>query len=267
MVDVLRRNHVTVEGPSHSAGTLVFAHGFGTDQTAWSAVAESFREQYRVVRFDHVGAGRSDPEAFSPNRYTGPEAYADDLLEILDALTIRDAVLVAHSMSGMIGVVAATRRPGCFSKLILVGASARYLDEPETGYRGGFNRADLDVLYRAMETHYYAWASGFARHMMANPDQPDLGTEFAATLAAIRPDIALTVLRHIFESDLRDLLPLVRQPTLVVQTRQDHAVPIEAAEELARRLPDGRLVVIDAEGHLPHLSAADEVVAAIRSFL
>lgn len=259
----LVRNNVRVVGSG--AKTIIFAHGFGTDQTAWRRQESVLAADHRLVLFDHVGAGSSDPRAYSPQRYRSLHSYADDLLEILAELEVQDAVYVGHSMSGSIGVLAAALEPERFSRMIFLNASPRYLNDGD--YHGGFEQSDIDNLYAAMTTNYQLWVSGFARMVMANPERMDLTQEFAATLSAIRPDIAVAVSRIIFQSDYRAELPRHRVPTLIVQSSHDVAVPRGVGEYLARHIPRAELLVIDAHGHLPHMSAPQAVLDAICSFI
>lgn len=264
-IDPLIRNNVRVigEGPS----TIVLAHGFGSDQTAWRYQAAELAKSHRVVLFDHVGANPTTLAAYSPRRYRSLHGYSDDLLEILAELDVKNAFYVGHSMSGMIGLLSATIEPARFSRLVLLAASPRYLNDAATGYHGGFEPSDIEGLYAAMSSHYQAWASGFAGLAMGNPNRPELGDEFRATLSAIRPDIAVAVARVIFSFDHRADVPRMTLPTLVVQTDRDIAVPVAVGTYLAKHLPHAALKIIAADGHLPHLSAPDLVLDAIRAFL
>lgn len=264
-IDPLIRNNVHVLGSGPS--TIVLAHGFGSDQTAWRHQAAELGKSHRVVLFDHVGANAATIDAYSPRRYRSLHGYSDDLLEILAELDVNDAFYVGHSMSGMIGILSAIVEPERFSRLVVLAASPRYLNDPETGYHGGFEPAAMERIYSAMAAHYQAWASGFAGLAMGNADRPELHAEFRATLSAIRPDIAVAVARVIFSSDHRADLPRMTRPTLVVQTHQDIAVPLEVGAYLARHLPHAELKIIDSEGHLPHMSAPSLVLDAIRAFL
>jgi sigma-B regulation protein RsbQ len=261
----IKKNNVTVHGNSASDRTMVFAHGFGTDQTAWEQVVESFKKDFRIVLYDNVGAGKSDPAAFSPNKYDNLDAYAADLINLCDALGVRDAIVVAHSVSAMVSSLAAIKRPELFSKLILVGASPRYLDDGE--YHGGFDRPSLDGLFGAMDNNYFAWVSGFAPAAMRNADRPQLAEGFAASLSAIRPDIAQSVARVIFQSDYRHILSQIDKPTLLLQTKTDIAVPGAVAEYLQSHIRNSKLEVVNAEGHFPHISAAGEIIKAIEDFI
>lgn len=260
---ILERNNVKILGKGKQ--TLIFAHGFGSDQTAWRHQVAAFAPIYRIVLFDHVGAGKSDFNAYSPHRYSSLYSYAEDLLDLCAELKLTKPILVGHSASGMISLLAALVEPECFSKLIFVGASPRYLNDRE--YVGGFGRTDLDALYAAMSSNYYNWASGFAPLIMGNPDRPELAREFAKTLTAIRPDIAQAVARVIFESDHRQELPRLQVPTLILQPSKDPAVPLEVGRYMADKIRHNQFMPIDAEGHSPHLSAPDVVTKAIASWI
>lgn len=253
----------------HIVGTgdqpLVMAHGFGSDQTAWRYQVEALSSQYRIVLFDYIGYGKSDISDYSPLRYNRVESYRDDLLEIYDALDLTGTIFIGHSMSAMIGMLAALAQPERFTKLIFVGASPRYLNDD--GYIGGFNQSDLNSLYETMAVNYLDWSSGFAPLAIANPDRPELAQEFIQTLSAMRPDIAQSIARVIFESDFRDQLTAVQQPVLILQTQHDIIVPEAVGDYLAARIPRNKLIFLNAEGHLPHLSSPDEVLSAIQQFI
>ena len=260
---VLKRNNVNQAGDGKQ--TLIFAHGFGSDQTAWRHQVAAFASNFRIVLFDHVGAGQSDFSAYSPRRYSSLYSYAEDLLDLCAELKLKQTVLVAHSVSGMASLLAALVEPERFSQLIFISASPRYLNDKN--YIGGFEQADLDALYAAMASNYYAWASGFAPIVMGNLDKPELALEFAKTLSQIRPDIAQAVARVIFQSDHRAELARLNIPTVILQSNNDIAVPPQVGQYLADHIPQGRLIPIAAEGHLPHLSAPETVTQAIASCL
>jgi sigma-B regulation protein RsbQ len=249
------------EGPT----TLVFAHGFGSDQTAWRHQVAAFKDRYRILLFDHLGCGQSNSQEYNPVTYNSLARYRDDLLAIYAALGLTQTIYVGHSMSAMMGALASIAYPEGFDRLIFVGASPHYCNDG--AYIGGFTPADLDNLYRAMADNYLGWANGFSQLMMANADRPELGREFARTLAAMRPDIAQSIAQLIFESDLRAQIPLIRHPVLVLQAQYDAAVPVSVGAYLAATLPQAELVLLPTEGHLPHLSAPDVVTAAIRKFI
>lgn len=264
-MDINRKNNTTVVGNVNASQTIVFAHGFGTDQSAWNQVAPSFESDYRVILYDNVGGGDTPEEAFNPNRYSSLEAYASDLIDICRYYKVENGILVAHSVSAMIGILASNREPSIFSKLVLVGGSPRYLND--TDYIGGFDQHELDALYDTMANNYFAWISGFSAMAMGNPDRPTLAEKFCFTLSKIRPDIAQSVVKVIFQSDYRSQLEYVTKPTLIIQAHEDLAVPMAVAEYLNRHIRNSELAVVDATGHFPHISAPDEVTKAIKSFI
>ncbi|MDC0707509.1 alpha/beta hydrolase [Stigmatella sp. ncwal1] len=260
---IYARNNVRVLG---SLGPpLIFAHGFGSEQRAWRHQVAAFRDKYQIILLDHVGSGRSDFNAYSADRYSHIRRYAEDLLEICEELDVMDGILVGHSVSGMAGMLAAIAEPKRFRQLVFVKASPRYLNDGD--YVGGFEQPQLDALYAAMSANFYSWAMGFAPLAMNTPDMPELSNEFARTMSSMRPDIALSTARVIFESDCRAALPLLKTPTLILQSGQDIAVADEVGVYMAQRIPNAQLTRIDARGHLPHLSSPGVVNQAIKDFL
>ena len=245
--------------------TLVLCHGFGTDQTAWAAQVEALSQNYRLVLFDLPGCGGARKEAYDQHRHATLHGYADDLIHLCDELGIEDAIYIGHSVGGMIGCLAQAAKPSLFRALALVGASARYLDDGD--YAGGFGQADVDGIIQAMQQDYIAWASGFGELAMANGDRPYLAQEFTRSLLAMEPDISCRMVRTIFTSDHRRDVTRVLCPALVLQTAQDAAVPLSAAQWLADAIPEAGLQVIEAEGHFPHISAPDAVNKALVRFL
>jgi sigma-B regulation protein RsbQ len=264
-LDLRRRHHVSFKGRDDAPRCIVFAHGFGTDQRAWDAIWPAFAEDFRIVLYDHAGAGSCDPAAFEQHRYLTMDAYARDLNALLDELGLREVVFVGHSMGSITGILAAIARPEQFSRLVCIGASARYLDAP--GYRGGFREEDLHALYREVTVGRDRWADQFAPQAMGNRDRPELAEHFARTIKSVPADAILTVLCSIFQSDYRDTVGRLARPLLLLQTREDAAVPPEAAEYLHGAVPGSELVILDAEGHLPHISAPQRVVEAMQDFV
>jgi sigma-B regulation protein RsbQ len=263
-MDVVARNNVSVSGPE-GAPPMLFAHGFGCDQNMWRHVAPAFAADHRIVLFDHVGAGGADPSAWDPERYSSLEGYAADVLEICGALGLEDVVFVGHSVSAMIGMLAAAREPGRFAKLVLVGPSPRYIDDD--GYVGGFAREDIEELLESLDSNFLGWSSAMAPVIAGNPDRPELGEELTNSFCRTDPDIAKHFARVTFLSDNRDDLDAVRTPALVLQCADDAIAPQAVGEYVHRRLADSRLVLMQATGHCPNLSAPAETIAAIRAFL
>jgi sigma-B regulation protein RsbQ len=244
---------------------MLFAHGFGCDQNMWRFVVPAFEDRYRVVLFDHVGAGRSDLTAYDRSRHAELQGYADDVLEICAALELEDVVFVGHSVSSMIGVLAANLEPDRFDRLVLVGPSPCYIDEGD--YVGGFSRDDIDELLASLDSNYLGWSSAMAPVIMGNGDRPELGEELTNSFCATDPEIARQFARVTFMSDNRLDLPRLTVPALVLQCANDPIAPQAVGEYVDRQIPDSRLVQLDATGHCPNLSAPDETVAAIETFL
>ena len=261
---VVDRHHV-VESGVRGARPMLFAHGFGCDQRMWRLVAPAFEADHRVIVFDHVGAGRSDLSAYDPQRYRSLEAYADDVVELCRALDVTDAVFVGHSVSAMIGVLAAIRAPGRIGALVLVGPSPRYIDDDD--YSGGFSRADIDELLESLESNFLGWSGAMAPVIMGNPEHPELGEELTNSFCRTDPDIAAQFARVTFLSDNRSDLAAVDVPTLVLQCRDDAIAPQAVGEYVHQAIGGSEYVLLDATGHCPNLSAPEATTAAIRAFL
>jgi sigma-B regulation protein RsbQ len=257
------RNNVNVRGGG--AQPMMFAHGFGCDQNMWRFVAPRFERSHRVVLFDHVGAGRSDLSAWDRGRYATLRGYADDVLEICRELDLRDVVFVGHSVSAMIGVLAAIREPERFAKLVLVGPSPRYIDDE--GYVGGFKRSDIESLLESLDSNYLGWATTMAPVIMGNPNRPELGHELANSFCRTDPKIARHFAAVTFLSDNRADLPAVRTPSLVLQCSEDVIAPVTVGQYVHEHLAGSELVLLKATGHCPNLSAPEETTAAIEAFV
>lgn len=260
------RNHVTVTG-RRGAPVIVLAHGFGCDQSLWRLVVPTLEQDFTVVRFDHVGAGRSDLSAWSASRYSTLDSYAEDALEVCRDLGLGPVVFVGHSVSAMMGVLAAAQDPDAFSGLVLLVPSPRFIDDPATGYRGGFSAEDIDELLEALEANYLGWSGAMAPVIMGNPERPVLGDELTDLFCRTDPDIARVFARVTFLSDNRDDLAAVSVPTLVAQCSRDAIAPPEVGAFVHAAIPGSELVTLDATGHCPQLSAPDETAAAIAEFV
>ena len=260
---VLERNNVKVSGSSGQP--MVFAHGFGCDQNMWRFVAPAFEPHYRVVLFDHVGSGGSDLRAWNRAKYGSLDGYAGDVLEICAELDLRDVIFVGHSVSAMIGVLAAAREPDRFARLVLVGPSPRYVNDGD--YVGGFSREDIHGLLDLLDSNYLGWSTAMAPAIMGNPDRPELAAELTNSFCRTDPDIARHFARVTFLSDNRADLAGVAVPSLVLQCSDDAIAPAQVGEYVHRHLANSRLVHLHAQGHCPNLSAPEETVAAIKSFL
>jgi sigma-B regulation protein RsbQ len=264
MTSATGRNNVTVHGPEDGR-PMVFAHGFGCDQNMWRYVWPAFADDHRVVLFDHVGAGGSDTRTYDAQRYASLRGYASDVLDICHELDLRDVVFVGHSVSAMIGILAATTEPEIFAQLVLVGPSPRYINDGD--YVGGFAREDIDGLLQSLESNYLGWSSAMAPVIIGNPDRPELGEELTNSFCRADPEIAAQFARVTFLSDNRADLARVTTPALVMQCAEDIIAPQGVGEYVQRQIADSRIVHLQATGHCPNLSAPQETIAVIREFL
>ena len=261
---VLARNNVNVHG-NPDGRPMLFAHGFGCDQNMWRYVWPAFEADFRIVLFDHVGAGGSDAAAFDRRRYASLQGYADDVLEICRGLDLTDTVFVGHSVSAMIGVLAAAEAPDRFGSLVLIGPSPRYIDDGD--YVGGFSEQDITGLLESMDSNFLGWSSTMAPLIMGNEDRPELGEELTNSFCRSDPEIAKQFARVTFMSDNRGDLAAVRTPALVLQCSDDPIAPEAVGRYVAGCLPASRYVQLAATGHCPNLSAPEETIAAISAFV
>jgi sigma-B regulation protein RsbQ len=262
-MSIQQRNHVNVIGSGKRV--LMFAHGYGCDQNMWRHVTPSFADEYIVVLFDFVGAGNSDPSAFDRMRYSSLRGYAQDVIDIIDDLGLTQVNFVGHSVSSMIGALAAIERPELFESLVMIGPSPSYMNDGE--YTGGFERADIDELLDMLEANHLGWSSAMAPLIMGNPQDPELAAELEASFCRTNPVFAQHFARVTFLSDNRADLPKLHTRTLILQCQNDVIAPSTVGEYINRCLPKSKLVLMDATGHCPHMSAPTEVVAEMKRFL
>lgn len=257
------RNKVRISGDG--AITMVFAHGFGCDQTMWNRLAPIYAGRFRTLTFDLVGSGGSDLAAYDRAKYGSLHGHADDLLDILREHVTGKAVFVGHSVSAMIGMLATIRAPELFAAQVMVGPSPCYIDDGD--YVGGFSRDDIDELLDTMEANYLGWSSSLAPAIMGAPDRPELGRELADSFCRNDPDIAKHFARTTFLSDHRADVPKSTVPALILQCSDDMVAPRQVGDYLHRHLPHSTLHVIENIGHCPHMSAPTESSNAIDAFL
>ena len=264
LMSVFIRNNVRVSG--HGDRSIVFAHGFGGDQAMWRFVAPAFEATHKVVLFDYVGAGRSDLRAYDPTRYGTLQGYASDVLEVIEALELHDVIFVGHSVSATVGMLASLRRPSRFSRLVHVGPSPSYLNDPPH-YRGGFEPQDITGLLDMMEKNYTGWAGALAPVIAGNADRPEHAAELEASLRATDPAIARRFAEATFLSDHRRDVPQVSVPSLIMQCAQDAIAPESVGRWLAQHLPNSTYHAMEATGHCPHLTHPEETIRVIRAYL
>ncbi|MGW5733282.1 MULTISPECIES: alpha/beta fold hydrolase [Streptomyces] len=263
-MDIRRRNNVTVTGRADGP-VIVLAHGFGCDQNMWRLIVPALAENHRVVLFDYVGSGGADPSAWDAGRYSTLEGYARDVLEVCEALDLRDATFVGHSVSAMVGVLAAAKAPRRISRQVMVAPSPRYIDDD--GYRGGFSAEDIEELLESLESNYLGWSAAMAPVIMGNADRPELGQELTGSFCATDPDMARVFARTTFLSDSRDDLKTVDVPTLILDCKQDVIAPREVGAYVHSAIPGSRRVTLEATGHCPQLSAPQATTEAITEFV
>jgi sigma-B regulation protein RsbQ len=262
-MDVLLRNNVVVKGKGDIP--ILFAHGFGCDQNMWRYVSPAFEQSNKIVLFDHVGAGKSDLSAYDKKKYDNLKGYADDILEIIDALSLSNIIFVGHSVSAMMGIIAAVKNPSVFSHLILVGPSPSYINDED--YTGGFTQPQIYELLESLDNNHLGWSMAMAPVIMANPDRKELGEELANSFCRTDPDIARHFARTTFLTDEREIIRKVKVPSLILQCSNDVIAPLEVGEYMHRNMPASTLVVLRATGHCPNLSAPDETIKAIKDYL
>lgn len=262
--EILKRNNVKVSGSG--SRPMMFAHGFGCDQNMWRFVAPAFEPDYKVILFDYVGAGQSEVAAFSRERYRDLSGYARDVVEICDALDVSDVIFVGHSVSSVIGMLASIQRPELFKRLIMVGPSPRYINDPPD-YVGGFERPDIEGLLDLMDKNYIGWANFLAPVIMKNQERPELSDELEKSFCSTDPEIARGFAEATFFADNRDDLKHVSVPSLIMQCSDDAVAPLEVGDYLHRNLSQSTLRVMEATGHCPHMSHPEETIETIREYL
>jgi sigma-B regulation protein RsbQ len=260
---ILARNHVRVFGRGKQP--MLFAHGFGCDQNMWRYVTPAFEDDYKIVLFDYVGSGHSDARAYDARRYSTLQGYADYVLDVVHALDLHDVIFVGHSVSSMIGVLAANREPDRFERLILIGPSPRYINDAP--YVGGFERADIDGLLEMMDKNFLGWANFLAPAIMKNADRPELGAELTESFCSTDPIMARNFAEATFYADNRADLASVSVPSLILQCSEDMVAPTVVGQYLEAHLPNSTLKMMNATGHCPHMSHPDETIALMKAYL
>ncbi len=260
---ILSRNNVKVFG--NGSQPMLFAHGFGCDQNMWRFVTPAFADDYLIVLFDYVGSGKSDLGAYSPQRYSTLDGYAQDVLDVCYALELENVIFVGHSVSSMVGVLAAIREPALFAHLILIGPSPRYINDAP--YVGGFERHDIEELLDTMEKNYIGWANFLAPAIMKNPERPELAAELTDSFCSTDPVIARRFAEATFFADNRGDLSKVRVPSLILQCSDDIIAPASVGEFVNRELAESTLHYMNATGHCPHMSDPAETIDAIKGYL
>ena len=262
-MNVLRRNNVTIEGKGSQV--IMFAHGFGCEQNMWRYVAPAFDEDYKIILFDHVGAGDSDFSAFIPHKYENLEGYADDIIEIATTLKLQDIIFVGHSVSAIIGIIVSQKSPKLFKSLILVAPSPSYINDGD--YIGGFTKPEINELLESLDNNHLGWSVTMAPVIMGNLDRNELSEELAHSFCRTDPQILKHFARTTFFSDKRKLLSSVKIPSLILQCSNDVIAPQVVGEYMHQQIIGSQLVLMKATGHCPNLSAPEETIEEITKFL
>jgi sigma-B regulation protein RsbQ len=263
-MNATEKNAVTVTG-NPAGPPMMFAHGFGCDQNMWRFVHPAFADTHRIILFDHVGNGKSDLSAYDEKRYSTLDGYAEDVLQIIHELDLYDVVFVGHSVSAVIGMLAAIREPERFDRMVLIGPSPRYIDEGD--YVGGFTLQDIEEMLESLDSNYLGWSSAMAPVIMGNPDRPELGAELTNSFCRTDPEIARRFAHVTFLSDNREDLAKLRVPALILQCSDDVIAPAVVGDYVHKHVAGSTLVTMNATGHCPNLSAPGETIDAIRAYL
>lgn len=262
-MDLVKKYNITIQGEGTTP--MLFAHGYGCDQHMWRHVTPAFTKNYKTVLFDHIGAGKSDYSQYDKEKYATLDGYADDVLEICEGLSLRDTVFVGHSVSAMIGILAAIKNPAPFSHLILLAPSPCYINDGD--YNGGFSRADIEGLLESLDSNYLGWSQQMAPAIMGNPEKPELGEELTNSFCRTNPDIAKHFAKATFYSDNRNDLPKLKVPSLILQCSEDLIAPPAVGAYMHEQIPNSELVQMEARGHCPNLSAPEETIDCIKRYL
>lgn len=267
-MDAIQRNNVQqlVHANQH-APVLLYAHGFGCNQEVWQFLTPAFSSSHRQILFDYVGSGSSDARAFDPDRYGSLQGYAQDLIEVCDALGLSNNVtFVGHSVSCSIGILASLQRPELFSEMILVGPSPCFLNDPPD-YRGGFEREDLEALLELMDQNYIGWAHYFAPLVAGSDSDQPLTSQLSGSFCSTDPVIARLFAQATFFSDIREDLSRCTIPCLILQHHKDALVPLLVGEYLKAHLKNSLLEIMDVTGHCAHMSHPHLVAAIVHKYL
>jgi len=261
--EISKRNNVTIKGDGKQV--MLFAHGFGCDQNMWRFVTPAFEKNYKIVLFDYVGSGKSDISAYNVERYSNLHGYAQDLLEICQALQLEEIIFVGHSVSAMIGLLAAIENPDIFSCMVFIGPSARYINDID--YTGGFSREDLDELLDVMDNNFIGWANFLAPVVMKNEDRTALTEELIESFCSTDPIITRRFAEVTFFSDNREDLSNLTMPCLILQCSEDAIAPDEVGVYIHNKIKGSTFKKMNATGHCPHMSHPGETIELIENFL
>ena len=260
---LIARNNIKIHGTGSKSMFLV--HGYGCDQNMWRFIIPQFKDDYKIILIDLVGSGKSDENSYDYDKYSSLEGYAADIIEICDALNLKDVCLVGHSVSAMIGLLAAIKRPSLFEKLIMIGPSPRYINDDV--YFGGFSQNDINSLMETLDSNYLGWSSAMAPVIMGNADRPELAAELEESFCQNNPEIATHFAKVTFLGDNRSDLKKLTIDTLIIQSENDAIATVKVGQFVHDNILNSKLVILDTVGHLPHLSAPNKTIKAMKQYL
>lgn len=261
--DIVARNHINRFG--HGNQSIIFAHGYGCDQNMWRFITPAFEKNFDIILFDHVGSGKSDENHYDFIKYNSLDGYAGDVIEMVEKLKLKRVIFVGHSVSSMIGLLAAAKRPDLFKSLVMIGPSPCYINKVD--YYGGFTKEDIDELVETLESNYLGWSSLITPVIAGNPDKPEFAKELHNSFCQMNPNIAKHFAKVTFLGDNRIDLGRLSTPTLVIQCHPDSIAPVKVGEYVWKNLQNGTYTQLDASGHCPHLTAPEQTIKAIKTYL
>jgi sigma-B regulation protein RsbQ len=261
--NLVAKNNITIQGTGSKSMFLV--HGYGCDQNMWKFITPQFKEDYRIILIDLVGSGKSDENAYDYDKYSSLEGYADDIIEICDALNLKDICFVGHSVGAIIGLLAAVKRPALFEKLIMIGPSPRYINDAV--YFGGFSQNDIDDLMETLDSNYLGWSSAMAPVIMGNPDRPELAAELEESFCQNNPEIAKHFAKVTFQGDNRSDLNKLTTDTLIIQSMEDAIASVKVGRYVHENIANSKFVILETTGHCPHLSDPNQTIEAMKKYL
>ncbi|MDO7171814.1 alpha/beta fold hydrolase [Mariniflexile sp. AS56] len=260
---IVKRNNVTIKGEGEKI--ILFAHGFGCDQNMWRFITPAFEKDHKIVLFDYIGCGNSDTSAYNFEKYSNLRGYAQDVLDICMELQLSNVIFIGHSVSSMIGLLAALEQPNLFNSLVLIGPSARYINDEN--YKGGFSQEDLEGLLNVMDNNYLGWANFLAPTVMKNDDKPELTEELKESFCSSDRTITRKFAEVTFFSDNRDDLPKIDVPCLILQCSEDVIAPDEVGQYIHKHIKNSTYKKMKATGHCPHMSHPEETIKFTKEFL
>ncbi len=238
---------------------LLLLHGFFCDRSLWRPQLGGLSDEFMVVAPDLPGCGQSsDP----PETFAMPD-FADCVVKLVEALGLRRPHILGLSFGGALALEVYRQRPKLPTTLVLASAYAGWAGSLPAAVVKQRLESTLRQTYLPPDQWVEDWIPGLLTE--AAPDE--LVEEVAAMVSAFHPLGARTMTRAVAMSDLRDVLPRIEVPTLLIYGERDVRSPVSVGEDLHAHIPGSRLVVIPGVGHACNVEAADHFNAEVRGFL